>query len=493
MEKRFFLAFFITLVFFLVYSHFMSKYFPQQPAPQKVAQNISEKQEQMLSPKSEILEDSLEDDAAGENLPQEKIGNFIVTFSPLGGYIKEISIQTKENRLPFKNIGFLLQDKNKNFTPVIRGNRLIFQGPNNEKKEFIFEGYNLQIKFASPPTSPLIVFSNELTSKGWNMDQRYQEIFYFYEGGMKRSAPRKTKEKAYEDVKFAGGRGRYYCVSLTEGSYDVEWVKEKDTGYLYLMKVPSVVSLYIGPQTEKSMKPFGLQGVIYYGFFHIIGIGMVKLLYFLYSLTKNWGLSIIIFSSLIYLVLFPFTAKSTKAMKRMQEFQPEIEALKEKYKDNPKKMQKETLSLYREHKINPLGGCLPLLFQFPVFIALYQVLFRLVDLKNATFLWIKDLASPDRFLQLPFTVPLLGTNYLNILPLCIAILGIVQQKVIAAPSSSSAQASQQKTMGLFMSVFIGFIFYKFPSALVLYWFTQNILTIAYQMRIRKVPSPSPAS
>lgn len=490
MEKRFFLAFFITLVFFVVYSHFMSKYFPQQPVSQKVGQDIREKQEQIPLPKDEILGGSFDDEAAADILPQEKIGNFIVTFSPLGGYIKEISIQDKENRLPFRNIGFLLQDKNKIFSPLIRGNRLIFQGPNNEKKEFIFEGYNLQIKFASPPTSPMIVFSNDLTSKGWNMEERYQEVFYFYEDGLKRSAPRKTKEKSYEGVKFAGGRGRYYCVSLVEGSYDVEWVKEKGKGYLYLTTVPSVVSLYIGPQTEKSMKPFGLQGVIYYGFFHIIGTGMIKLLYFLHSLTKNWGLSIILFSSLIYLVLFPFTAKSTKAMKRMQEFQPEIEALKEKYKDNPQKMQKETLALYREHKINPLGGCLPLLFQFPVFIALYQVLFRLVDLKNATFLWIKDLASPDRFLQLPFTLPLLGTNYLNILPLCIAILGIVQQRVIASPSSS-AQASQQKTMGLVMSVFIGFIFYKFPSALVLYWFTQNILTIAYQIRIRKVPSPSP--
>jgi len=205
---------------------------------------------------------------------------------------------------------------------------------------------------------------------------------------------------------------------------------------------------------------------------------MVKLLYFFYFLTKNWGLSIIGFAVFIYFVLFPFTAKSTKTMRRMQEIQPEIEELKNKHKDSPQKLQKETMELYRKYKINPLGGCLPLFLQLPIFISLYQVLFRLVDLKGANFLWISDLSLPDSLLKLPFPPPV---NYLNLLPILLMIIGLVQQKV----TTSAGSSPEQKKMGLFFGVFLGVIFYNFPSGLVLYWLTQNLLTFTYQLRISK--------
>jgi YidC/Oxa1 family membrane protein insertase len=167
-------------------------------------------------------------------------------------------------------------------------------------------------------------------------------------------------------------------------------------------------------------------------------------------------------------------------MKKMQEIQPLMQELKEKHKDNPQKMQKETVELYKKHKVNPLGGCLPLLFQFPIIIAFYQVVFRFSRLQGASFLWIKDLSMPDRLFRLPFVIPVVGVEYFNLLPILVMGLGLIQQHITASSSNP-----QQKKIGLFMGVFIGIIFYKFPSALVLYWFVQNLLTLLYQVRLKK--------
>jgi len=482
MEKRLLQAFLITIIFLIVWSYMMPKQSPQQPVPQEVSEEIVHKEEIITR---ESLPEEIVIKEEGAELPQAAIGEFIITYSPTGGYIKSIFLGTAENGLPFKNIGYTPQDKDKQFSASIQGNKIIFRGPQEQRKEFIFKEHTLEIRLSPPLPALMILLSNYLQPN--MLDQRYQELFYSQKGLLKRSGAKKVKEGEYSKVDFAGARDRYYCASLVKGSYDVKWAKENNTAHLYLISPPSSIMLYIGPQTEKALKPYGLQGVIYYGIFHFIATLMIKLLYLLHFLTKSWGLSIILFSVLVYLTLFPLTAKSTKAMRRMQQIQPEIEALKEKYKDNPQKMQKETMELYRKYKINPLGGCLPLFFQFPVFFALYQALLRLVDLKGAHFLWIKDLTLPDRLFLLPFTIPLLNAKYFNLLPILVMVLGLIQQKVM----SPSTAPSQQKSMGLFMSVFIGFIFYKFPSALVLYWFTQNLLTLVYQARLTRVRATQP--
>ena len=477
MEKKLFQAFLITILFLIFWSYIAPKKQPQPPPPQEVVQKefvgeIKEKQtptDLIVTPEEEKQID----------LPQATIGNFIVTYSPSGGYIKEISIVGDENGLPFKNIGYIPQDQDKEFISLVEANKIVFTGPGGEEKEFVFGADTVEINLSPFPARPIILFSNYLAPSMLN--QRYQEVFYSQDGIIKRKGGKKVKPADYKGVNFAGARDRYYCISLLKGTYDIKWTKENSTSHLYLLSPPSKIALYLGPQKQQNLKPYGLGGIIYYGFFHIIAIGMTKVLYLLFALTKNWGLAIIAFSVLIYFILFPFTAKSTKAMKRMQEIQPEVEALKEKHKDNPQKMQKETMEIYRKYKINPLGGCLPLFFQLPVFMALYQVLFRLVDLKEAHFLWIKNLTLPDRLFALPFTIPVVNVKYFNLLPLLVMILGLIQQKIM----TSSTAPSQQKSMGLFMSVFIGIIFYNFPSALVLYWFTQNLLTLSYQSRLAR--------
>jgi YidC/Oxa1 family membrane protein insertase len=146
-------------------------------------------------------------------------------------------------------------------------------------------------------------------------------------------------------------------------------------------------------------------------------------------------------------------------------------------------MNKEIMELYREHKVNPFGGCLPLILQMPIFFALYQVLMRSVALKGAHFLWIKDLSEPDRLFRLPNSLPILG-NDINILPIIMAIGMFVQQKLSMRGASGTA-AEQQKMMLVIMPVMFGFIFYRMPSGLVLYWFINSALMLFSQIRAQQ--------
>ncbi|MFA7676669.1 MAG: membrane protein insertase YidC [Candidatus Omnitrophota bacterium] len=470
MEKRLFVAFFVTLIFMTAWVYFAPKPAKEIPSPQPTTLAVVPEREPLKSSEPQPL------DLA--TLPTTKIENFSITYSPIGGYLKLLSINDDAEPLVFENIGFNPADENTAYNAAVDGNQLIFKAPGGKRKVFTINKYLLEINLEPRPAGPMLIFSNNLKAGG--LDQRYQEVFSSREGVIKRNAPKKTKTQDLEKVDFAGARDRYYCVSLVKSNYNVQWEKSDKTVGLYLPEINEPVSIYIGPQTEKELEPFGLQKVMYYGFFHAIGMLMVKILYIFYALTKSWGLSIIFFAVTIYGILFPFTMKSTQAMRKMQQIQPYVEELKKKFKDNPQKIQKETLQLYRKYKVNPLGGCLPLFLQFPIFIALYQVLFRFTGLKGASFLWIKDLSLPDRLIKLPVDIPFLG-QYLNILPLAIMAVGLIQQRI----TTSANAASEQKSMGIFFSLFLGIIFYNFPSSLVLYWFVQNLLTLLYQFRISK--------
>lgn len=175
-------------------------------------------------------------------------------------------------------------------------------------------------------------------------------------------------------------------------------------------------------------------------------------------------------------------------MKKMQALQPKIAAVKDKYKNNPQKMNSEMMELYKNHKINPLGGCLPIVLQMPVFIGLYQVLWRSVSLKGASFLWIKDLSEPDRLLVFQNTIPLLE-NDLNLLPIIMIVVMFFQQKLTSANMviTDPAQATQQKMMGIMMPLFMGVVFYKFASGLTLYFTMFYLLSTLTQWKMSKGP------
>ena len=244
--------------------------------------------------------------------------------------------------------------------------------------------------------------------------------------------------------------------------------------------------LYVGPNKAARLQAtgFDLDQIIDYGFFGGITKVLLATLRFFYKIVKNWGVAIILLTCLINLILFPLTKKSFTSMRKIQEVQPHIEKLRSVHKDNPQKLNKELAELYKQYNINPLGGCLPLLVQMPIFISLYQGLMKSIELKNANFLWIKDLSSPD-YINLPVTLPLIG-NTVHLLPLLMVVAMFFQQKISSQGASASPeQRQQQKFMLVFFPIFFGFLFYNFPSGLVLYWLTNTVLMVTEQSLMRK--------
>ena len=203
-----------------------------------------------------------------------------------------------------------------------------------------------------------------------------------------------------------------------------------------------------------------------YGWLNFLAVPLLWILNFTNTFTGNYGLDIIILAILLKILFTPLTLKSQQAMKEMQKLQPEIKKLQQKYKDDKQALNRETMELYKRRKVNPLGGCLPLLLQMPVFIALYQVLPKSFELRHAPFiLWIRDLADKD-------------PTYIT--PLLMGATMFFQQKM----STVSADPTQMKMMSL-MPIFFTFIFLNFPSGLVLYWLVTNVLAIGHQMYINR--------
>ncbi len=240
--------------------------------------------------------------------------------------------------------------------------------------------------------------------------------------------------------------------------------------------------LYAGPTKLEELKQFNLEDTINFGKLDWIGKILLKSLRFFHSIVKNYGLSVIILTLLMYLLLYPLTMKSLKTMKQMQLIQPQMARLKEEYKSNPQKLNKEIMELYRKNKVNPFSGCLPMILQMPIFFALYNVLSRSIELKDANFLWIKDLSMPDALFKLPFSLPLLG-NLINLLPILMLVAMVMQQKL--ATPKGAPQDEQQKMMAIMMPIMFGFIFYNLPSGLVLYWLTNTVIMILNQELVLK--------
>lgn len=234
-------------------------------------------------------------------------------------------------------------------------------------------------------------------------------------------------------------------------------------------------TLYTGPKQYERLTALDQEMVcgsdyvkiIDLGWYSVIATWMMQYgLKLTYRYVGSYGISIIILTVIIKLLLWPLTTKSTMAMKKMQKLQPEIKAIQEKYKDDPKKQQEEMMLLYRKYGYNPMGGCLPMLIQLPIFVALYQALSNAIELHKTPFLWIADLSMPDKVGAI-FGFP--------IHPLAIAMgIGMVAQQML---TPKMGDASQQKMM-YFMPVIFTVLFYNMPSGLVLYWFVNQLLTMA---------------
>lgn len=286
-------------------------------------------------------------------------------------------------------------------------------------------------------------------------------------------------------VQWVALQDKYFLsVLMPQGAHAAVAKKEGEKLVSAGVRMPSssagattILQLYAGPKEYDTLRSLnvGLEETIDFGWFIFGSWSVVKavakpifyVLRFINDYTHNYGVTIILLTMGIKMLFVPLQYKSYKSMKQMQVIQPKVQALQEKYKDDRDKLNKELIKLYRDHKVNPVGGCLPMVLQMPVFVALFNILYMTIDLRQAPFVgWITDLSVQDPWYVLPI---IMGASM------------VIQQKI----TPTTMDPTQAKIM-LVLPVFMTFLFINFPAGLVLYWLTNNVLTIGQQMVTERI-------
>lgn len=244
--------------------------------------------------------------------------------------------------------------------------------------------------------------------------------------------------------------------------------------------------IYLGPKERPRLEAFGasLEQSIDVGYRWAAPLThfFTWLLHACYAVIPNYGVGIILLTVLVRVVTAPLTSRQMRSMKKMGELQPKLKELQEKYKDDRQRQSEEMMKLYREAGVNPLGGCLPILLQFPVFIGLYYALQSSIDLRHAPFVaWIRDLSAPEAL----FVVPGLDLPF-RLLPIVMGLSMIAQQKL----TPTTMDPAQARMMMTIMPVMFTVLFYQFPSGLVLYWLVSNLLAIGHQVWMNRASAPA---
>jgi YidC/Oxa1 family membrane protein insertase len=509
MEKRTFLAFVLS---FLVLFAWSILFPPPKPATksQKESQIIENKENasvEAISKQSQV--DFVEKTYFLEN------SKLKVELTNRGGVIKDIYLKEFNKRLPITNIVSVSNFNDKEFIVDSQdSDQIIFlineDGNQVLKKYIISENdYIVQSEIENSSTKlGKIKFFDLNISKVNKQDVNFhteKSLFeYFAYAGkdfVRKNNATTFSEKDSKNItgllKFVGFRDRYFSfiVKPSESIENIEFKTiEKE---LFSMNYDSkntreAFTIFYGPEDRHLLKEygFGFEKVkMYYrlGLFDVTAKAIESMMFFIHKIVPNWGVCIILLGAIVYFSMYPLTLKSMTSMKKMQVLQPKIQALKEKHAANPQKLNKEIMELYKIEKINPLGGCLPIILQMPVFIGLYQVLWRSVSLKNANFLWIKDLSEPDRLFIMKYNLPIIG-NEINLLPLLMVVIMYFQQKMSAKNMviTSPDQKMQQQMMTTIMPVFLGFIFYKFASGLTVYFTMFYLFSLFTQWKMSKV-------
>ncbi len=324
----------------------------------------------------------------------------------------------------------------------------------------------------------------------------------------------KNDEQVQKDISgvvdWVGERTKYFGLAMipgtatSDGAY-LEGTRKAmpDNGeyeaYSIALKMPyregtdekKSVTVFLGPLDYSIVRSYGvsLESMLSLGWAFLVRpiseYIMLPVFNFLHLIIPNWGLVIIVFSIIIKIVLHPLTKSSMKSMKKMQKLQPLMEEIKEKYKDDPQKMNSAVMNLYKEYGVNPAGGCLPMLLQLPILYALYMVFRSAIQLRQASFVgWIHDLSIPDVIYSLPFHLPIFGVKDISGLSLLMGITMFVQQKM-------TVKDPRQKMMVWMMPIMWVLLFMSFPSGLNLYYTTFNVLAIGQQMMINKQADDEP--
>lgn len=306
------------------------------------------------------------------------------------------------------------------------------------------------------------------------------------------------------DVWFAEGQ------PLRVGPVETAWPSKTDTSFRLVSKTQNLepgeelthrFKIFTGPKKPDLLAKYGLGELVYYGWFSWVAVPMLAILHTFYAVFGNYGIAIILLTVVVRLIMFPMSRKQALSAQKMQELQPEIKKLAEKYKNNPEQRMKAQQELFKKHNYNPAGGCLIVFFQLPIFVGLYNSLRVDVELRQAPLIsdairWCSNLAAPDMLFDWTGFMPAFITQghgflglgpFFNLLPLLTVVLFLWQQQKMMPPPADEQAAIQQNVMK-FMMIFIGLMFFKVPSGLCIYFIASSVWSIGER---KFLPKPNP--
>lgn len=462
MEKR--LILFIVLSFLILY--FYGLFIPKPPPPQKETPIIKEEKLETKEPSFSLPFVSEKELVFKNTLFSSRLSKkgTIKSFNLLKFNDRKGSPYTiiKEN----DTFAIFLEDKEIFPKEFEKGGFVYDLGSFKIIKKCEFKEkylFNLNFSFVncSDKTITLPCISLSLKSSLGNDPELHEDPFIYFSSGK----IKKTREaKIIEAIDWVAQQDKYFIFAVVPKMRfsSISFSKEDVLASFpkYSLKQGEIIEnkmeVYAGPRDYKTLKACGLEGLcglwLFAKFFLFV-------LVFIKGIVGNYGLAIILLTFFIKIPLHPLTKKNFKMMKKMASMKPHIDKLKEKHKDDHKTIQEETIRLYKGHNVNPFGGCLPILLQMPVFFALYSVMDKAIELREAPFiLWIKDLSLKDPYF---------------VLPILMGITMLIQQKM----TPYTSQDPRMDKIMLIMPIVMTFVFLNFPSGLVLYWLIQNILTI----------------
>lgn len=517
MEKRTLIAFILALLVIIYYPHYLKKLYPAktqprveeilslepaptQPVPLITVPDVPEEEVTITTSLIEVTFSSYEATIKKIKFLEylDKKNNPIELIIPIPANLRPMA-----TNLPQSTISYALSKEGNTITCATTADNLKI----TKKYSINPDTYIINAKLLLENTT-----DKEITLPGYNINigtifpgEETQGNMYLGSTNLVDGRPARTKlgspgfrVSKTGKIFWSGIKNKYFTIILKPetqaGTVTItDYQVDKKRGISSQITMPQIIIpqrgrteesflLYAGPKKYEILKSLGssLDEIMDFGMLSSVSKLTLNILNLFYKLIHNYGIAIILLTILVRIILYPLTQKSYRSMREMHKLQPYIQELQKKYKDDPKRLQKEMMLLYKEHKVNPFSGCFPMILQMPILIALFNTLRSAIELRGAPFiLWIKDLSEPDTIVRLP------NGFSIHILPLFLIAAMFVQQKMTTMPATTEQQKQQQKMMGTIMPIFMGFIFYNMPSGLVLYFGLSTAIGIFDQYRIEK--------
>lgn len=494
-EKRVWLAALLSVVLLLFYSSYFSKSAQKQPQQEQTQQQIAP-EIKADTPQQEFMKPSIDEETI-----QLDSGELLIQVGARSAEIKHVTLKAHKDHITGNPLMFGWD------YPVVH---LEIDGLNNWK---LVQATGMWESIAPDGTRYILRFSTGKSKYDVSIDldvigsadKAYKAkmftTWHRSDAGVSSSynqieaVVRTEKESPWQRLYLKYGPKlkdvprRTFVVTLTERFFCISAKLGSPSEHVRILPIKNgigseislnlaqgrthIASVYVGPRDFFNLQKAGFDQAFHLGFLAKIGLILMVVLRAIAAVVKNYGVAIILLGALVTAVLSPFTLMSLKSMKRMQALQPKIDQLRKKHEKDQTKLNQEMFQLFKEHKVSPMGGCLPMLIQLPIFFALWAAISHVVEMRGAKFLWIQDLSLPDRLAHLP-----MGFD-LNLLPILMALAMYFQTKM-SQPSTPTGQKNPMA--GPLMPILFGFMFYQVPSGLVLYWLTNSLVSItSYKM------------